>query len=84
MAAHQPGFVWGEVWEWTASAFAPFEGFTAHPYQDYSQPWFGSRPVLKGASWATAARMRHRKYRNYFPPERNDVFAGFRSVAAHR
>ena len=84
VAAHQPGFVWGEVWEWTASAFAPFEGFTAHPYQDYSQPWFGSRPVLKGASWATAARMRHRKYRNYFPPERNDVFAGFRSVAAHR
>ena len=84
VAAHQPGFAWGEVWEWTASPFAPFSGFQPHPYQDYSQPWFGSRPVLKGACWATAAHLRHRKYRNYFTPERNDVFAGFRSLAVER
>lgn len=80
-ASTHDGFVWGQVWEWTASPFAPFTGFTPHPYRDYSQPWFDGRPVLKGASAATASRMRHRQYRNYFTPERNDLFAGFRSVA---
>lgn len=81
VAVHQPGFVWGQVWEWTASPFAPFPGFTAHPYRDYSQPWFDGRPVLKGASTATSPRLRHPRYRNYFTPARNDIFAGFRSVA---
>ena len=75
---------WGEVWEWTASAFVPFPGFVAHPYVDYSRPWFDGRPVLKGASAATVPRMRHPQYRNYFTPERNDVMAGFRSAASLR
>ena len=82
VAAQNRAFEWGSVWEWTASAFAPFPGFVPHPYVDYSAPWFDGRPVLKGASRATATRMRHPKYRNYFTPERNDVVAGFRSVAA--
>jgi len=83
VAAHRaPGFAWGEVWEWTASAFAPFPGFAPHPYRDYSQPWFDGRPVLKGASSATHPRMRHPQYRNYFPAERTDILAGFRSVRA--
>jgi gamma-glutamyl hercynylcysteine S-oxide synthase len=82
-ASTQPGFLWGQVWEWTASAFAPFPGFAPHPYVDYSLPWFDGRPVLKGASTATVPRMRHLKYRNYFPPERNDIVAGFRSAASN-
>jgi ergothioneine biosynthesis protein EgtB len=72
---------WGEVWEWTASAFEPYGGFTAHPYRDYSQPWFGSRRVLRGGSFATHARMKHPRYRNFFVPQRNDIFAGFRTCA---
>ncbi len=80
-AAQHPSFVWGSVWEWTASAFAPFPGFVAHPYVDYSMPWFDGRPVLKGASSATHPRMRHPQYRNFFQPERNDIIAGFRSAA---
>jgi len=72
-------FAWGEVWEWTADAFEPYPGFIAHPYRDYSQPWFGSRRCLRGASFATQPRMRHPRYRNFFPAERNDIFAGFRS-----
>ncbi len=75
------GFEWGQVWEWTASAFAPYPGFTPHPYADYSAPWFDGRPVLRGASFATAARMKHARYRNYFAANRSDVFAGFRSCA---
>jgi ergothioneine biosynthesis protein EgtB len=72
-------FRWGDVWEWTASAFEPYPGFTPHPYRDYSAPWFDGRPVLRGASFATQPRMRWPRYRNYFPPERNDIFAGLRS-----
>ena len=74
-----PGFAWGEVWEWTASVFAPYPGFAPHPYRDYSQPWFGTRRVLRGACAATAASLAHVRYRNFFEPGRGDVFAGFRS-----
>lgn len=80
-AVTQPAMQWGDVWEWTASAFAPYPGFTPHPYRDYSAPWFGSRRVLRGASVATHPRMCHPRYRNFFTPERNDIFAGFRSCA---
>ena len=75
-------FRWGDVWEWTASAFAPYPGFAPHPYRDYSAPWFDGRPVLRGASFATQPRMRHPRYRNYFGAGRSDLFAGFRSCAA--
>jgi gamma-glutamyl hercynylcysteine S-oxide synthase len=74
-------FRWGSVWEWTASAFQPYASFVAHPYRDYSAPWFDGRPVLRGASWATSERLRDPAYRNFFTAERQDVFAGFRSCA---
>lgn len=74
-------FDWGQVWEWTASPFTPYPGFLPHPYRDYSEPWFDGRPVLRGASFATAARMKHARYRNYFPAARNDLFAGLRCVS---
>ena len=72
-------FAWGDVWEWTNSTFAPYPGFVAHPYVDYSEPWFGSRQVLRGACAATQPMMRDVKYRNYFTPERTDIYAGFRT-----
>jgi gamma-glutamyl hercynylcysteine S-oxide synthase len=75
------GFTWGQVWEWTASAFQPYPGFKPHPYRDYSAPWFGSRTVLRGACPATSAALAHPRYRNFFEPHRCDVFAGFRSCA---
>lgn len=75
------GFRWGGAWEWTASPFQPYPGFQPHPYRDYSQPWFGSRRVLRGAGPATPPEIAHPRYRNFFEPRRNDVFAGFRSCA---
>lgn len=75
-----PGFQWGHAWEWTASAFAPYPGFAPHPYRDYSQPWFGTRRVLRGASAATSPALAHARYRNFFEPQRRDVFTGFRTV----
>jgi gamma-glutamyl hercynylcysteine S-oxide synthase len=80
-ALTQAGLAWGDVWEWTSSDFQPYAGFQAHPYRDYSQPWFGSRKVLRGACTATLPIMRNAKYRNYFTPERTDIYAGFRTCA---
>ena len=80
-AVTQADFAWGQVWEWTASRFLPYPGFAAHPYRDYSAPWFGERHVLRGASRATSPRLRHPRYRNFFTPERNDIPNGFRSCA---
>lgn len=80
-AANDPGFAWGQVWEWTASDFAPFPGFVPHPYRDYSEPWWHSHRVLKGACLATSPWLVDVRYRNFFVPERRDIFAGFRSVA---
>jgi ergothioneine biosynthesis protein EgtB len=80
-ALTEPGFEWGSVWEWTSSLFRPYPGFRAHPYVDYSQPWFESRLVLRGAAAATSPWLAHPKYRNFFEPHRSDVHAGFRTCA---
>jgi iron(II)-dependent oxidoreductase len=71
----------GNVWEWTASDFVAFAGFSADPYEDYSQPWFNTRKVLRGGSFASSARIARAGYRNFFTPDRNDVIAGFRTCA---
>jgi ergothioneine biosynthesis protein EgtB len=67
-------------WEWTASQFAPFQGFGAHPsYAGYSADFFdGKHYVLKGGSARTAACMLRRSFRNWFQPHYQYVYAGFR------
>ncbi|MEO8248842.1 MAG: selenoneine synthase SenA [Burkholderiales bacterium] len=75
-------FDWGRVWEWTASPHAPYPGFMAHPYREYSAPFFDGRPVLRGGSWATDPILLHPRYRNYFSANRADVYAGLRSCTA--
>ncbi|MHB1844061.1 MAG: selenoneine synthase SenA [Deltaproteobacteria bacterium] len=71
----------GNAWEWTSSEFAPYPGFSADPYEDYSRPWFGSHKVLRGGSWTTRSRLIRPEYRNFYTPERRDVIAGFRTCA---
>lgn len=83
-AAHEGasrGFRWGDVWEWTASSFRPYPGFAPGPQRDYSQSAFESHKVLRGASFATRARMRSAKFRAFAPPEADHLFCGFRSCA---
>ena len=80
-AAQHPDLAWGQVWEWTVSDFLPYPGFEVHPYRDYSAPWWSRHRVLRGASAATSAHVVDERYRNFFVPERRDIFAGFRSVA---
>ncbi|MDX1631129.1 MAG: selenoneine synthase SenA [Thermoanaerobaculia bacterium] len=69
----------GNVWEWTSTTFGPYPGFTPDPYEAYSEPWFGSRKVLRGGAWPTRGRMLRGTYRNYYTPDRRDVWCGFRT-----
>ena len=71
----------GNVWEWTKTTFNPFPGFTPDPYKEYSQPLFSQTKILKGGCWATRSRLIRNSYRNYYTPDRRDVFAGFRTCA---
>ncbi len=71
----------GNVWEWTVDTFRPYPGFAPDAYKEYSEPLFGSTKVLRGGAWTTRSRMISATYRNFFGPERRDVFAGFRTCA---
>ncbi len=71
----------GNIWEWTADTFNPYPGFEIDPYDTYSAPSFGQQKVLRGGSWATRARLIRNTWRNFYTPDRNDVFAGFRTCA---
>ena len=84
LAAHtagRRGFRWGDVWEWTGTTFQAYPGFVPGPYQAWSVPYFGTHKVLRGASFATRARMKHPNFRNFQHPGRDDIFCGFRSCA---
>jgi iron(II)-dependent oxidoreductase len=69
----------GNVWEWTATDFSPYPGFEPGPYKEYSAPWFGDHKVLRGGCWATRSRLIRNNYRNFYKPDRRDVWAGFRT-----
>ena len=71
----------GNTWEWCSDSFGPYPGFALGPYKEYSQPWFGDHKVLRGGCWATRSRMIRNAYRNFYTPDRRDVWAGFRTCA---
>ncbi len=72
----------GDVWEWTSSWFAGYPGFSAHPYREYSEVFFGEHyRVLRGGSWATSPRVASGSFRNWDYPLRRQIFAGFRVAA---
>jgi len=69
----------GNVWEWTSSKFQPYPGFSADAYKEYSTMLFGSTRVLRGGAWTSRSRMLHGTYRNFFEPDRWNIFSGFRA-----
>jgi gamma-glutamyl hercynylcysteine S-oxide synthase len=84
VAAHttlRQGFRWGDVWEWTGTTFRGYPAFAPGPWRDYSEPNFGTHKVLRGASFATRARMKNPKFRGFALPDRDEMFCGFRSCA---
>ncbi|MGH9434130.1 MAG: SUMF1/EgtB/PvdO family nonheme iron enzyme, partial [Terriglobia bacterium] len=72
----------GNGWEWTSTVFEPFAGFQPFPfYPGYSANFFdGKHYVMKGGSARTAACMLRRSFRNWFQPNYQYVYAGFRCV----
>jgi iron(II)-dependent oxidoreductase len=73
--------MFGNVWEWTATAFGPYPGFERDPYKEYSEPWFGDHRVLRGGCLVTQPRLLRPTWRNFYTPDRRDVWAGFRTCA---
>lgn len=84
LAAHRAaplGLRWGEVWEWTGTTFYGYPGYRADPWRDPDGVGFGTHKVLRGASFATRARLKSAKLRSAYLPGRDDIFCGFRSCA---
>ncbi len=71
---------WGHVWQWTATPFAPYAGFAPDAYADYSRLWFHTHRAVRGGSFATPARLLAPAFRNFYEPQRDDIFIGFRSA----
>ena len=71
----------GNLWEWVDDTFAPYPDFVCDPYQEYSEPYFGKKKVLKGGAWTTRSRLIRATWRNFFVRHRRNVLAGFRTAA---
>ncbi len=72
----------GNGWEWTATVFAPFDGFQPFTfYPGYSADFFdGKHFVMKGGSPRTAKALLRSSFRNWFRADYPYVYAGFRLV----
>ncbi|HEY6771280.1 MAG TPA: SUMF1/EgtB/PvdO family nonheme iron enzyme [Solirubrobacterales bacterium] len=69
----------GDVWEWTSSDFIAYPGFSAFPYPEYSEVFFGDEhKVLRGGAWAARRDVIRTSFRNWDLPVRRQIFSGIR------